>query len=98
MYSPSCGVNLLAGGAAVCALRRWQSGEKKRKRDIATQAADSFRYPICPKIPLLRQLLVLRLGLSIDRNVGVGMVPEVEEVLVSTFRFSGVALRGKGAA
>jgi hypothetical protein len=40
------------------------------------------------------QLRVLRIGLFQDRNVGVGVFPEGEEVLIGGFCFGGVALHG----
>ena len=44
------------------------------------------------------QLRVLRLGLLQDGDVGVGVFPEGEEVLVSGFGFGGVALQGIGSS
>src|ERR1700687_2908773 len=44
------------------------------------------------------QLSVLRLGLLEDGDVGVGVFPEGEEVLVRSFRFGGFALHEFGAS
>ena len=41
--------------------------------------------------PWLLQLRVLRFGLLQDGDVGVGIFPEGEEVLVGHFRFGGIA-------
>jgi hypothetical protein len=41
---------------------------------------------------------VLGLGLLKDRNVGVGLLPEREEILIPRARFGSVALQGMGAA
>ena len=46
--------------------------------------------------PLL-QLRVLRLGFLHYGNVGVGVLPEGEEILVRTLRFGGVAREAVGA-
>jgi hypothetical protein len=43
------------------------------------------------------QLCVLSLGLLQDGDVGVGVFPKSEEVLVGSFRFRGVTLHGIGA-
>ena len=43
------------------------------------------------------QLHVLRLGLLQDRDVGVGVFPQGEKVLVGSFRLGSVALQGVGA-
>jgi len=45
----------------------------------------------------LLQLRELRLGFFQDGDVGVGVFPEGEKVLVGRFRFGGVALHGIGA-
>ena len=47
-------------------------------------------------MPLL-QLRVLRLGFLQNGNVGVGVFPEGEEILVCTLRFGGVAREAVGA-
>ena len=49
------------------------------------------------RTPELLQLRVFSLGLFVDGNVGVGVFPEGEEVLIRGFRFGGVALHGVSA-
>jgi|SRR6516162_8583939 hypothetical protein len=46
---------------------------------------------------ILLQLRILRFGLLQDGNVGVGLLPEGEEILISGFCFGDVALHGFGA-
>jgi hypothetical protein len=48
-----------------------------------------------PRKPLL-QLLVLGLGLLKDGNLGVGVFPESEEIMICRFGFGGVAGEGVG--
>lgn len=47
---------------------------------------------------LLLQLLVLRLGGNQDRDVGIGVLPETEEILVRLARTGQVSLARQGAA
>ena len=46
----------------------------------------------------LLQLRILRLGFFQNRDVGVGVFPEREEILIGSLGFSGVALHGIGSA
>jgi hypothetical protein len=56
-----------------------------------------FRWEVGPKIWLL-QFRVLGFGLFQDGDVGVGVFPEREEILIGGTGFSEVALHCKGAA
>jgi hypothetical protein len=47
---------------------------------------------------ILLQLRVFRLGRDEDGNVGVGVFPQREEILISRLGLGGVALHGVGAA
>src|SRR5579871_243619 len=53
--------------------------------------------PVLAMLPsILLQVRVLGFGLLEDGDVGVGVLPEAEEVLVCSSRFGGVALNGIG--
>jgi len=72
-----------------------QAGCRRYSRFSAVcKAADSF-FDLSA---LLLQLSVFRLGLLQDRDVGIGIFPKREEVLVSDATFLGIALEGVSAA
>src|ERR1035438_9707452 len=60
-------------------------------------SSERVRHIVGKITTLLLQLRVLCLGLLQDRNVGVGVFPEGEEVLIGGFCFGDVALHGIGS-
>src|ERR1039458_6929481 len=85
---PSRDVTLILGGTELCV---------KCCRGWLSKVSVNSKRPGQRFFELL-QLCVLRLGFFQDGDVGVGVFPEREEVLVCTLRFGGVAGKGIGPA
>src|ERR1700688_864539 len=64
-----------------------------RQPRASQSVARALALPWCPFAPpsTSLKLRVLRLGFLQDRDVGVGVFPEGEKVLVGHFRFGGIA-------
>ena len=46
----------------------------------------------------VRRASRIRLGLALDRNTGIRILPEFQEILISRFGLGGVALQGVSAS
>jgi hypothetical protein len=64
-------------------------------RESFARRSPGSRDPLLKVRETLSQLRVLRLGLLQDGGVGVGFLPEGEEILIGRLGLGGVALAGR---